>query len=85
MPDRQVESSADQLEAVVLEVVLSAYPALFSIEEIVCGVASDPTSFGDRDDVSNAIGELVRSGLLHRSGEFVFATRVAARASELGI
>jgi hypothetical protein len=85
MPDRQVESTADQLEAVVLEVMLDDNPALMSIEEVVREVVNDPANLEDSDDVRNAIRELIRSGLLHRSGEFVFATRAAVRAAELGI
>ncbi len=78
-------TDADRIESVVFEAVLDAYPAQMSIEEVAREAATDPASFGDRNDVSNAISDLVRSGLLHRSGKFVFATRAAVRAVELRI
>ncbi len=74
----------DCLEGLVLEVVLDEHPALLSIEEVIRESASDPANFGDRDDARNAITGLVRSGLLHRNGAFVFATRAAVRSKALG-
>lgn len=82
---RGLESDADRIASAVLEVVFDDYPAHMSSEEVVLEVATDLTSFGDCDDVRNAIRDLVRAGLLHRSGEFVFATRAAVRAAELMI
>jgi len=85
MPGRDIESSADRCEAVVLEIVLDHHPAHLSVEEVINEAAEDPLRFSDRTDTSEAIRDLVRTGLLHRSGKFVFATRAAVRVAELGI
>ena len=85
MSTRGIESDDDRIASAVLEVVFDGYPAHMSIEEVVREVATDLTSFGDCDEVRNAIRDLVRAGLLHRSGGFVFATRAVVRAAELMI
>lgn len=76
---------ADTTASAVMEILVEDYPAQFHVEEVIREVAPDATAFGDRDDVENAIRDLVRAGLLHRSGGFVFATRASIRAAELGI
>jgi hypothetical protein len=68
-------SDTDPTASVVLEIALDDYPAQFHVEEIIRAVAA----------VSNVIRDLVRDGLLHRSGDFVFATRAAVRSAELRI
>jgi hypothetical protein len=78
-------SDPDRTASAVLGIVLADYPAHFHVEEIIREVATDPTSFGDCDDVRNAIRDLVGVGLLHRSNEFVFPTRAAVRSAELCI
>lgn len=78
-------SDADQAASLVLEIALDDYPAQFHVEEIIRAVAADPTAFGDRDAVNNVVRDLVREGLLHRNGDFVFATRAAVRSAELRI
>jgi hypothetical protein len=78
-------NDADRTASAVLEIVLDDYPAHFHVEEIIREVAADSTAFGDRSDVADAIRDLVRAGLLHRNGDFVFATRAAVRAAELRI
>jgi hypothetical protein len=80
-----MESDADRIASVVMEVVFEHYPAQLSIEEVIRNVAADPASLGNRTDVSDAICDLIRAGLLHRSGDFAFATRAAVRAAELGL
>jgi len=85
MPDHQIESDVDRIASTMLDVLLDYHPAHLSAEEVIREVAADPSSFSDRSETDEAIRELVRAGLLHRSGEFVFATRAAVRASELGI
>jgi hypothetical protein len=85
MTDRHREADHDRIASAVFEVVLDDYPALMSIEEVIREVASDPVDFGDRNDITNAIRDLTKEGLLHRCGEFVLATRAAVRATELCI
>ena len=77
-------SDTDTTASAVLEILLEDYPAQFHIEEVIREVAPS-AGFGDRDEVANAIRDLVRAGLLHRSGDFVFATRAAIRGAELRI
>lgn len=73
----------DQLASVILELALDEHPAHFSVEEIIRLLAPNPTAFGDRDAVGNVVRELVRDGLLHRQGDFVFITRAAVRTARL--
>jgi len=85
MPNNPTAAAYDRLASTVFGVVLDSYPALMSVEEVVQEVARDPARFGDRDEVGNAIRDLAREGLLHRTGGFVFATRAAVRTRELCI
>jgi hypothetical protein len=75
----------DRTASAVLGVVLDCDPAQMSLEEILREVASDPADAGERCDIADAIQELARAGLVHRSGPFVFASRAAVRASELSV
>jgi predicted transcriptional regulator len=51
----------------------------WTVDEIVREVNSDPL------DVIDAVARLVAAGLLHRHDDFVFLTRAARRADEIGI
>jgi hypothetical protein len=62
-----------------LEVVLDHSPAHLSVEEVIREVAADSA------DVADVIRDLVGTGLLHRNGDFVFATRAAVRSADLRI
>ena len=75
----------ERMASVVLELALEEHPAHLNIEEVVRLSATDATRFSDRDAVITAIRQLVRDGLLHRQGNFVFATRPAVRSAELRI
>lgn len=81
----EMPSNADTTASAVLEILLEDYPAQFHVEEVIREVAADSAGFGDRDEVANAIRDLARVGLLHCSGDFVFATRAAIRGAELRI
>ncbi len=76
--------NADRIASVVMEVVFDHLPAHLSVEEVMRCLGVD-TALCDPIDVRDAIGDLARAGLLHRSGDFVFATRAAVRAAELGL
>ena len=67
----------------VLAILLDAYPAQRSIDEVVREMTDRPDDFGARDTIENAVRDLVGAGLLHRHGPFVFATRAAVRFDEL--
>jgi hypothetical protein len=80
-----IGADPDRIASAVLEVVFDSHPTHLSVEEVIREVATDPANVGERCDVADAIRDLAGVGLLHRSGEFVFATRAAVRAAELGI
>jgi hypothetical protein len=69
-------SENDHEKAVIELLICDRQP--WTIEEIVREVCST------RLDAIDAVGRLVGSGLLHRHGEFVFPTRAARRADEIG-
>jgi hypothetical protein len=67
----------------VLTALLTAYPAQRSTDELVRELAGYVDDFADRDRIENAIRDIVATGLAHRHGAFVFATRAAVRFDEL--
>jgi predicted transcriptional regulator len=85
MQDQRIEdenttdglSENDHEKAVIELLICDRQP--WTVEEIVREVSST------RLDAIDAVGRLVGSGLLHRQGEFVFPTRAARRADEIGI
>jgi hypothetical protein len=75
----------DKTGQAVLTVLLHAHPAQRSIDEVVRELTDDPDEFAARDAIHNAVRNLVCAGLLHRNGQFVFATRAAVRFDELAV
>jgi hypothetical protein len=68
---------AQDVEQHVLRLLLEAGAVrLWSLEELV-------REFGDEPSVLVALAALQGAGLVHRSDGFVFASRAAARCSEL--
>jgi hypothetical protein len=67
----------------ILTMLLDIHPGQLSFDEVVREMTSSPNDLADRDAVHNAVTDLVGAGLLHRHGEFVFATRAAMRSDEL--
>lgn len=78
-------STTDILESAVLEVLLEHHPAQLSLDEIAREVARDPDNGAGHDEVTNAVRDLSRAGLVHRHDRFVFASRAAVRSQELCI
>lgn len=74
------EREPDMIAAAVVDLVIAEHPAQLSVEELVRAIADDISDFGDRDAVAVAIRELVAAGLVHRSRDFIFATRPAVLA-----
>jgi hypothetical protein len=71
-------------EQAVLALLLHAYPALLSLDEVIRALTADcPDEFGPRNGIENAVRDLVAAGLVHRHGAFVFASRAAVRGDEL--
>ncbi len=72
-----------QVEATVLRQVLLLHPTQITVEELLREVSADPEAFSERDAVERAARDLARTGLLHRSGDFLLPSRAALRFSEL--
>lgn len=83
-PLRRSPSEEDEdLEAVTLMAVLERHPSLLAVEELCREVAENPSDPLAQNAARNAIGELVRAGLLRRTGDLVLPTRAAVRIKEL--
>jgi hypothetical protein len=61
-----------QTERTILTLLLSDGQCVWSVEELVAEI-------GRRLDTTDAVTALNAAGLIHRCGEFVFATRAAIR------
>jgi hypothetical protein len=82
--DKRGTARADaRIEAALMRLVLDLHPAQASLTEVLRELADEPEDFGQRDAIERAAADLVRCGLLHRNGEFVFPTRAALRFEEL--
>jgi hypothetical protein len=66
-----------QTERTILTLLLSDGQCVWSIEELVAEI-------GRRLDTTDAVAALSAAGLIHRCGEFVFATRAAIRFDGIG-
>ena len=75
----------DRLQQAILAVLLEEHPAQRSVEEIVRELTDRPEDFAARDAIDNALRDLVAAGLLHRHGNFLFATRAAVRFDQLAL
>lgn len=70
-------------EAAVLRQLLALHPTQITFEELLRDLADEPEDFAQRDAIDRAVRDLVASGLLHRSREFVLPSRAALRFDEL--
>jgi hypothetical protein len=80
-------STADDFyEDAVLRHILNWQPTILRICDLIRELAKDPREFGQRDDVQQAVRNLIKVGLLHRQGECVLPTPAAVyvRGMELG-
>ena len=76
-PSRAIRSE-EELDSLVLGLVLDSPSGLWSVHEL-------GREIRDRVAAEDAVPRLEAAGLLHRLGEFVFATRAARRAGELQV
>lgn len=87
MSSAAVESSADdedrQVQADLLSFMLRRHPALTSLSEIERELAERSYGPYARDAVERGVRDLVHAGLLHRLGDFVFATLAAVHQHTL--
>lgn len=85
MPDHRTEDdqkfednvSEENRDLCVLNLLLCDSPWAWTVDEIACELHT-------RIGAVDAVGRLSGMGLVHRFGEFVFPTRAARRADELG-
>jgi hypothetical protein len=70
---------------VALGILLEEHPTQLSFEELVREMTDRPDDFQARDLVETAVCRLVRSGLVHRYGSFVFASHAAVRFNGLDL
>jgi hypothetical protein len=73
----------DVAQAAVLEHVLAMLPVQLRETDLTRELARDPDDFAERDLVLRAIRDLIKVGLLFRSGAVVLPTPAAARSAEL--
>jgi hypothetical protein len=79
-----VAEREDAVQWSVLSLLILAYPAQRSIDEVVSELlGARPDEFNLRDDINNAIRDLAGAKLIHRHGPFVFASRAAVRFDQL--
>jgi hypothetical protein len=67
----------------VLELVLEVHPAQLTETELIREATTDAQSFTRDDRIERAIRDLVRTGLLHRSRDFILPSRPALYVNEL--
>ncbi len=74
----RVQLSEERLDNLVLGLALNGPTWLRGVGEIA-------REIGDPVGAEDAVARLTAAGLLHRIGEFVFATRSARRAGEIQV
>jgi hypothetical protein len=75
----------DRVQRAVLGLLLDEHPVQLSVDEVVREMTGRPDDFAEHDLVETAVRSLVRAGLVHRHGPFVFPTHAAVRSKELQI
>lgn len=72
---------------VVLDLLVNSHPAPWSMSELTRAIClSDEARTGEEPsgvDVEDALNDLYGAGLVHRFGQFAFATRAAAEGARL--
>ena len=78
MHDKATSATADgDYEEAVLRHVLNWQPTILRLCDLIRELARDPSEFGHRDGVKEAVRDLIKVGLLHRQGECVLPTPAA--------
>ncbi len=80
-------AAEEALDQALLDLLVHDHPGLWSLHELTRSLTSSgQTSGGDEPpthDTEDAIERLYAAGLIHRVGQFVFATRAAHNAQRL--
>jgi hypothetical protein len=83
MRDRPPAQEEIRTQRQILQLILDAYPELFSEGDLEREMLAHPRSFGDRDAIARAVFGLVAVGLLHCCGPVILPTRAALRLREM--
>lgn len=80
MQDQPIPPAVEdvQIDQAILGSLLTDEAPLWSFDELV-------RQFGNQIAVTDSINRLAGQGLIHRLGQFVFATRAAAKATDLAL
>lgn len=74
---RTQQAGDDSVQQAVMAMLLdAAQQRPWSVAEVQCAI-------GDENKAVDALANLRADGLIHRCGEFVFASRAAVRADEI--
>lgn len=74
---RTQQAGDESVQQAVMSMLLdTAQQRPWAVAEIQCAI-------GDANKASDALANLRADGLIHRCGEFVFASRAAVRADEI--
>lgn len=73
----------DHVQEAVLGHLIYLYPAQLTIAEVVREMSVASTTFTVVDQYERALRDLIRAGLVHRNGEFVFASRAAVQGEAI--
>jgi hypothetical protein len=82
MQDQRIQTVADegaQTDQAVLGLLLTDSAAIWSVAEMASEIGNNPIH------VTDSINRLAAIGLVHRLDGFLFATRAAAKATELAL
>lgn len=83
MRERSPTQEEVRTQRQILQLILDAYPELFSEGDLEREMLNYPQSFGDRDAIARAVFGLVAVGLLHCCGPVILPTRAALRLREM--
>lgn len=83
MRERSTAQEDVRTQRQVLQLVLHAYPELFTEGDLEREMANNVRSVSDRDAIARAVLGLVTVGLLHCCGPVVLPSRAALRIRRL--
>lgn len=83
MRERSAAQEEVRTQRQVLQLILHAYPELFTKGDLEREMANSPRCVRDRDAIGGAVFGLVAVGLLHCCGPVVLPSRAALRIREL--
>jgi hypothetical protein len=87
IPGVEPGSAEDTLDEALLGLLIHDHPGLWSLTELNRSLTSSSQTVSGNEppthDTEDAIERLYAAGLIHRVGQFVFATRAAHAAQRL--